>query len=62
MGTGSKFLLVDVIAESWRAAVAGTAPDEDVAKVRTAAFEVAEGFASRSMKVPAGMGSRLAAI
>jgi hypothetical protein len=50
------------MAERWRAEVAGTAPDKDVAGVRTAAFEVTEGLASCSMKVPAGMGSHFAAI
>jgi hypothetical protein len=50
------------MAEPWRAEVVGTAPDEDVAGVRTAAFEVTEGLATCSTKVPAGMGSRFAAI
>jgi hypothetical protein len=59
---GSESFPVDVMAEPWRAAVAGTARSDDVAGVHTAAFEVIEGLASRSMKVPAGMGSHFNAI
>jgi hypothetical protein len=52
-GIGLESFPVDAMAEPWWAAVAWTAPGEDVAGVRTAVFKVTEGLASRSTKVPA---------